>query len=325
MGREALEEKLAKYRSNNGQPDCIVPLSGGRDSCYGLHYIKTVLKMNPVAYTYDWGMVTDLARRNQARLCGKLGVEHILVSADIKRKRKYIRKNVEAWLRKPDLGLIPLFMAGDKQYFYYANRLMKQTGIKLIIFSENLKYEAGRFKSGFCGIEEGKGRFNRMGVLNKAKLAMYYLSSFLKNPAYLNRSLLDTVFAFYCYYFMEHDYTQLYEYIEWDEDTIVSTLRNEYDWEISNDTKSTWRIGDGTAAFYNFIYYTVAGFTENDTFRSNQIRYGKLSREKALELANEENKPMWQSMQWYSTTNCFDLDDAILRINCMPKLYRDLF
>ena len=31
---------------------------------------------------------------------------------------------------------------------------------------------------------------------------------------------------------------------------------------------------DGTAGFYNYVYHTVAGFTEHDTFRSNQIREG---------------------------------------------------
>ena len=38
-------------------------------------------------------MVTDLARRNQARVVGKLGVEHVWVSADIAKKRNYIKKN----------------------------------------------------------------------------------------------------------------------------------------------------------------------------------------------------------------------------------------
>ena len=61
----------------------------------------------------------------------------------------------------------------------------------------------------------------------------------------------------------------------WDEGLIDQTLAREYRWETAADTGTTWRIGDGTAAFYNFIYYTVAGFTENDTFRSNQIREGR--------------------------------------------------
>ena len=85
------------------------------------------------------------------RICGKLGIEHILVSADIGKKRKNIQKNVKAWLKKPCLGAVPLFMAGDKQYFYYANKVGKQTGCDTIVLCEN-PLETTRFKSGFCGI-----------------------------------------------------------------------------------------------------------------------------------------------------------------------------
>lgn len=93
--------------------------------------------LNPIAFSYDWGMLTDLARRNQSRMCAKLGVEHILVSADIRKKRNNIKLNVEAWLHKPHLGTIPLFMAGDKHYFYYNNLIMKQNNIKISIMGEN--------------------------------------------------------------------------------------------------------------------------------------------------------------------------------------------
>ena len=80
--------------------------------------------------------------------------------------------------------------------------------------------------------------------------------------------------------------------MRWDEEEINNTLLNEYDWEKAPDTSTTWRIGDGTAALYNYIYYTVAGFTEHDTFRSNQIREGDISRDKALELVLDENRPI---------------------------------
>ncbi len=107
-----LRARLDKVRSKDGSPDCIVAFSGGRDSSYGLHLLKTEYGMTPLTFSYDWGMVTDLARRNQARMCGKLGIEHIWVSADIKQKRAHIRRNVLAWLKKPDLGLIPLVHGG---------------------------------------------------------------------------------------------------------------------------------------------------------------------------------------------------------------------
>jgi tRNA(Ile)-lysidine synthase TilS/MesJ len=56
-GEAALEEFVAPYRSASGQPDCIVGFSGGRDSTYALYYVKNILRMNPIAFTFDWGML----------------------------------------------------------------------------------------------------------------------------------------------------------------------------------------------------------------------------------------------------------------------------
>ena len=321
-GLDELDRILAPHRRRDGEPDCLVGMSGGRDSCHALHVIKTVLKMNPVAYTYDWGMVTDLARRNISRMCGSLGVEHILVSADIAKKRRFIRQNVQAWLKRPHLGMIPLFMAGDKQYFYHANRLKKQLGLPLILLGENM-LERTDFKTGFSGIRPvriDEDHVYTLSILNKARIAGFYLGQYLRNPGYVNGSLLDTTFAYACYYWIKRDYHNLYRFIEWNEQKVVETLRREYDWELADDTTSTWRIGDGTASFYNYIYYTVGGFSEIDTFRSNQIREGILTRDDAIRIAAEENRPRWKSIRWYCDIIGVDFEQAISTINRIPKL-----
>jgi len=67
---------------------------------------------------------------------------------------------------------------------------------------------------------------------------------------------------------------------------------------------------------------TIAGFTENDTFRSCQIREGILSREEALKIITNENKPRIKTIEWYANTVGFDCDKAIHIINRMPKLYK---
>jgi len=321
-GHASLEEVVKPHKNRSGKPDCILTFSGGRDSSYGLHYIREVLKLNPIAYTYDWGMVNDLARRNQARLCGKLGVEQILISADIGKKRSNVRKNVCAWLRRPHLGTVPLFMAGDKQYFYYANLLKKKNDIQLVVLCENM-LENTNFKSGFCGIEPNFGAKHTysLSIFQQFKLAGFYAKEFLLNPRYLNSSLLDTAGAFISYYLLPHDYLNVYDYIEWNEELIEKTLINLYGWELAPDTKITWRIGDGTAAFYNYIYYTVAGFSEIDTFRSNQIREGVLRRQAVLENICQENKPRYEPIKWYLDTIKLDFEEVIKRINSIPKVY----
>jgi glucosamine--fructose-6-phosphate aminotransferase (isomerizing) len=318
-----LEEILARHRRKDGQADCLVAFSGGRDSCYGLHLLKEKFGMNPIAYTYDWGMVTSLGRRNQARVCGKLGVEHIWVSADIRAKRDNIRRNVEAWMKKPDLGIIPLFMAGDKQFFYYANQIIRQTSIPLMIFCSN-KLEKTDFKVGFCGIPpytKDPTQPHNLGKSGKFGLLGYYMRQYLKNPAYINRSIPDTIGAYASYYMIKKDFTYLFDYCDWNEDQINELLLNEYNWELAPDTNTTWRIGDGTAPFYNYIYHTVAGFTEHDTFRSNQIREGILSREKALALTLEENQPRWQSLREYAQLIRIDFDEFLRVVHAMPKQY----
>ncbi len=324
-GKDVLWAITSKYRKKNGEADCLVGISGGRDSVYGLHYIKNILKMNPVAFTYDWGMATSLAHRNISRICDKLGVKHILASSDISQKRSFIKKNVTAWLKKPDLGMIPLFMAGGHEYFYHANKLKKQTGVEVVFLCENV-LERTDFKTGFAGIKPeyiDEDYHYSLSLLNKIKIAAFFSKQHLLNPSYLNSSIPDTLFAYACYYLIKRDYLNLYRFIHWNEEEIVSTLISEYNWEVATDTKSTWRIGDGTAAFYNYIYYTVAGFTENDTFRSNQIRAGLITREDALNLVREENRHRFESIKWYLETIDMDLDleDVFKTINSIQKLY----
>lgn len=321
-GLDRLKEEVAPLAGGVKGPNVLIGLSGGRDSSYLLHVAKKEMGLRPLAFSYDWGMLTALARRNQSRLCAKLKVEHVVVSADIKKKRGYIRKNVAAWLKRPHLGIIPLFMAGDKQYFYYANKLMDEYGLKVAVFGENL-FETTFFKYGFCGIKPNFEREKSFSISIKAKIQMlgFYFGQYMTNTAYINSSLLDTIGAYWSFYFEKHRYFNLYNYLMWNEEKVFSTLRREYDWELSPETTSSWRIGDGTAAFYNYIYYVVSGFSENDTFRSNQIREGVLSREEALALVTKENRPRYQSIKWYCDTLGLDFHETLALINRIPKYF----
>lgn len=320
---DELRALVEPYRHKDGRPDCVVPFSGGRDSTYALHVIKNELHLNPIAFTYDWGMVTDLARRNIARVCGRLGVENIIVAANIFRKRENIRRNILAWSRRPSLGMVPLFMAGDKYFYYHAAEVSRRTGIKLNIWGIN-PLENTDFKVGFLGVKPDfkKKHIYSLSISRKIKLISSASRKILSNPSYINRSIIDSLGGFVSRSIMPHlDYYHLYDYKRWEEDEIENVLFDTYDWERACDTEITWRIGDGTAAFYNYIYYTVAGFSEHDTFRSNQIREGQLSREKALSLVERDNQPRYPTIKWYLEIVGLDYETTISRINSIPKLY----
>lgn len=320
--KEELLKLIEPYRRKSGL-ECIVPFSGGRDSCYGLHLIVEELGLRPLTYTYDWGMVTDLGRRNISRMCSEMGVENIIVAADISLKRKNIRMNLEAWLKSPNLGMMAMLTAGDKHFFRYVEDVKKQTGIELNLWGVN-PLEVTHFKTGFLGI---KPDFEEKRVYSHgiAKQLSYHTKRFramMDSPGYFNSSLWDTLSGeYYRSLTKKKDYYHIFDYWRWDEELVNSVLINKYGWEVATDTNTTWRIGDGTAAFYNYVYYTVAGFTEHDTFRSNQIREGQMTRERAIALVDDENRPRYQNIRWYLDALGMDFEGVIKTVNKINKLY----
>jgi len=321
--KEELFKLVEPYRRPYGN-DCIVPFSGGRDSCYGLHLVVNELKMKPVTYTYDWGMVTDLGRRNISRMCARLGVENIIVAADISKKREFIAMNLRAWLKSPHLGMISILTAGDKHFFRHVETIKKQTGVSLNLWGVN-PLEVTHFKAGFLGIPPDfeEKRVYAHGAMKQLRYHWLRTTAMMQSPGYFNRSMWDTLSGEYYRSFREKkDYYHIFDYWRWDEKEIDDTLLREYDWERSPDTTTTWRIGDGTAAFYNYLYYTVAGFSEHDTFRSNQIREGDLTREEALELVRDENQPRYPNIKWYLDALGMDFKEVISVVNAIPRLYR---
>lgn len=318
-------EKMEAYRRQEGY-ECIVPFSGGRDSCAALHIIVNELKLKPITYTYDWGMVTDVGRRNIAIMCGEFGVENIVVADNIEKKRKNIAKNFKAWLKNPDLGMINLLTAGDKHFFHYINKVKKETGVGLNLWGVN-PLEVTHFKTGFLGIEPDfeKQKVYASGKLGQLRYHSKRFKQMLKSPGYFNSSLWDTYSGEYFRSFAEKkDYFHIFDYWQWDENEI-NTMLEGYGWETANDTPTTWRIGDGTAGIFNYIYYTLAGFTEHDTFRSNQIREGQLTREQALKLVEVENAPCHDNLRWYLQSIDFDFLDTIKKINAMKKQHEGLY
>ena len=315
-----LRKLIEPYRKR-GKRDCIVPFSGGRDSSYGLHIICKELDLNPIAYTYDWGMVTDLGRRNISRMCAALGVENIIIAADIGIKRRNIKKNLEAWLKRPHLGMISLLTAGDKHFFRHVETVKRQTNISLNLWGVN-PMEVTHFKTGFLNIPPAfeAGAVYNSGVMKQARYQSNRFAQFIKNPRYFNSSLKDTLTGEYWRSIHKKtDYYHIFDFYRWEEEVVDNTLM-QYNWEFSPDLKSSWRIGDATAAFYNYIYYTVAGFTEHDTFRSNEVREGLRTRDEALEMVAVENAPRYESIRWYLDALEIDFIDAIRVVNNIPKI-----
>lgn len=318
-----LMDLIEPYRRVVGN-ECIVPFSGGRDSCFGLHLIVNELKLKPVTYTYDWGMVTDLGRRNISRMCHKLNVENIIVAADIAKKRKNIKKNLVAWLKKPHLGMMALLTAGDKHFFRYVEDVKRELDVSLNLWGIN-PLEVTHFKTGFLGVapDFAETKVYSNGITKQLRYHTLRTKEMFRSPGYFNSSLWDTLSGeYYRSFHKKKDYYHIFDYWEWNETIIDEKLSDLYDWEFATDTPTSWRIGDGTAAFYNYVNFLFAGFTEHDTFRSNQVREGQITRSEALQRVEAENLPRYESIKWYLETVDIDFTSTIQIVNSAAENYR---
>lgn len=71
------EEFLKEYRKNDPlKYDCVIPVSGGKDSHLTLYYAKVVYGLNPLCVCFEPTLPTDIGRRNLENI-SKLGVDLI--------------------------------------------------------------------------------------------------------------------------------------------------------------------------------------------------------------------------------------------------------
>lgn len=324
-GKEALERFLEPYRSKNGDIDCLVGLSGGRDSSYGLHVLKNEFGMNPIGFCYDWLLTSTKARHNISKMAAALDVEVIYRTGNYEVQSKNIRKNIYGFLKDPDLGMMTFVQAGDKEMYHYGRQVRKEVGVDLTVWCSGYQLEQREFFIGYCGIDKtlrNNPRLYNYGWGTKAYLVAYYGLKSLTNPHYWNRSIFDNALAFWHCFVARDDFLYLFNYYPWSENEVERVLNEVYDWEADTDYGvNQWRMDDFHTCFINYVYYTVGGFSEFDDFRSNQIREGLITRDEAIKLAAQDNKIRYESLLQFSQIVGFNLEHVLKKIEAIPKLY----
>lgn len=85
-GAAALEGKFNKIRRDGagGKYDCIIGISGGRDSIYLLYLAVTKWKLRPLAVHFNDGFDNPVAGENMLKAVRKLGVELRTITSDFR-------------------------------------------------------------------------------------------------------------------------------------------------------------------------------------------------------------------------------------------------
>ena len=153
-------------------------------------------------------------------------------------------------------------------------------------------------------------------------MAGSYLAHGIRSPGLLPSLFAEGTVGFFDYYVRDHTFIRPFSYIPWDEDELEETLRGRYGWSPGSDrSASSWRMGDGTAPFYNLMYLIALGMTEHDALRSNQVRFGLLERGNALSAAAEDNVTVPLGLASYFATVEIDPLHALDRIEAFAHTF----
>lgn len=300
-GEEALREVFDEYRDKGEKYDCLVPISGGRDSSFVLHETVKKYKMRALALTVDSGAIMPEGYRNIETVTEKLGVEHVWIKNEdrIKVAQKNVKLKFHAWLKKPSINtIVPTLNAGDKtmnlQIYNYAH----EHEIPLVLGGNNVgnsSFEQEHFKTGFMGVfPDERGMYS---TSDKIKLNFLFAYEFLKNYHNFHWSILKEYLGGIYVYFFEStlkpkDVIPLgfYDYIYWTEKKILPTI-HKLGWKGASDTTATWRVDDAAYPLIDYLYLRLVGFNEFDEHYSKLIREGQISRKEALKRCLSDNAP----------------------------------
>ena len=123
-----LKELCDRYRSRKGYYDCIVPGSGGKDSFYASHLLKTRFGMHPLTVTWAPHIYTEWGWRNfQAWI--HAGFDNVLVTPNGKVHRLLTRLAVEKLFHP-----FQPFIIGQKGL---APKLAIRYDVPLVFYGEN--------------------------------------------------------------------------------------------------------------------------------------------------------------------------------------------
>ena len=76
--RKELKKLLTPYKNNNNNYDCIIPVVGSGDDYFVTDLIKNEFGMNPLLVSYNSHFNTKIGIRNLSRLITKLDCDHLL-------------------------------------------------------------------------------------------------------------------------------------------------------------------------------------------------------------------------------------------------------
>jgi len=274
VAREAAFREVVRHAQARSRGyDCVVPVSGGKDSTWQV--AKCLERgLNPLAVTWKTPARTEIGTKNLANLVG-LGVDHIDYQVNPNVERKFLYRA----LVRHGTTAIPMHLA----LFNIPLKIAVKFEIPLVVWGENSALEYG-------GAEEERHGFQLDGAWLKAygvthgTTARDWVSEGLSEkeltpyfgPADEELAAKGVLAVFLGYYF------------PWDPETSLAVARA-HGFEARREGPKTGYynyadIDDDFISIHHWLKWYKFGFTRSFDNLSLEIRNGRMTREEAIEI-----------------------------------------
>lgn len=284
---KTLRDLLEHYKSLNNDYDCIVPISGGKDSTFQLHVITQVYKMRPLAVTFSHNWYTETGKFNLTNALEKFNVDHIQFTPNRKLINRLARKSLttigdSCWHCHSGVGAFPLQIAVKYK-------------IPLLIWGESAAEVSGRDSYEKRVLKFDRDYFTRVS----AKLTAEQMASDEIPLRELTGFKLPSVEEL-----EEVGVTGIHlgDYLFWDDERQMEFVRDVYGWkedEVEGTYKGYKSVECRMAGVHDYTKFLKRGFGRGTDHVSADVRAGLLTRQEAFELAKMHDSERPDALDYY--------------------------
>ena len=313
-----LEEQLKIYKNNGSHFDCIIGVSGGKDSTRQAIWVRDKLGLNPllVCLSYPPEQITRRGTENISNLIN-LGFDTVITSLKPVTWKSSVKNGFLKYLNWAK--------SCEQALFSSVPQIAIKYGIKLILWGENPALQLGDLntagKTGYDGsnlrqmntikggnvewmIDDGfkksdifPYRYPSMEEFNKAGIQILYLGWFWKDWSIINNGTFSSSYG-----------------LELREDSFENT----------GDLWGCFSLDEDWVTLNQMIKYYKFGFGRVNDYCNEGIRHGLITREEGIKLIE---KYEGQISQKYIIDFCEYIDITLSEFwdNVKKVLNKDLF
>jgi N-acetyl sugar amidotransferase len=304
--RKILEHSKAAAGSNY---DCILPISGGKDSMFQAHVLVKVYNMKPLAVTFSHNWFSETGWYNLMNLLETFEIDHIMFTPNrglVNRlaKRSLYTIGDTCWACHSGCGAFPLQVAA-------------RFGIPLLVYGESAAEGQGR-ASYNQPIKYDREYFTKISAKKYPdQMICDYITGKdvhpfqLPTPADTEKAGVTGI--------------HLGDYMFWDHERQTEFVRDTYRWRETQVEGAYKRYKSAECimpGMHDFTCYLKRGFSRATSQASVDVRTGLLTRDEGFGLINEIDPVRPEALDYFLEITNMSEDEFynVMKDHRMPQL-----